>query len=88
MTSALSSRGPDDEERDINKYIAMGTEDKNNRLNFNVTTNANKANGPVLVFNGEIYNFKYLKKILIEKGHLFKSSSDTKIMLCAYDDGE
>ncbi len=88
MTSALSSRGPDDEGVHINKYIAMG----HRRLKIiDLTSNASqpmqtRPNGPVLVFNGEIYNFKYLKKILIEKGHLFKSSSDTEVILCAYDE--
>ncbi|MFT6715917.1 MAG: asparagine synthase (glutamine-hydrolyzing), partial [Saprospiraceae bacterium] len=34
-----------------------------------------------LVYNGEIYNYKELKKILLSKGYLFKTSSDTEVLL-------
>lgn len=39
--------------------------------------------GNVIVFNGEIYNYKELKKDI--KEHSFKSSSDTEVMLCLYE---
>lgn len=42
------------------------------------------TNGNVLVYNGEIYNFKELKKQLIKLGHEFKSHSDTEVVLKAY----
>ncbi len=42
------------------------------------------TNGNVLVYNGEIYNFKELKKQLIKLGHEFKSHSDTEVILKAY----
>ena len=37
--------------------------------------------GNVLCFNGEIYNFKELKEILINKRIRFKSNSDTEVLL-------
>jgi asparagine synthase (glutamine-hydrolysing) len=37
-----------------------------------------------LVLNGEIYNFIELKKDLIEKGHKFKTNSDTEVLLRLY----
>jgi len=37
-----------------------------------------------LVFNGEIYNFPALKKQLIEKGHRFRTNSDTEVIIYAY----
>jgi len=37
-----------------------------------------------LVFNGEIYNFKDIKNILIEKGYQFKTTSDTEVICAAY----
>mgnify|MGYP005851469101 CR=1 FL=1 len=37
-----------------------------------------------LVFNGEIYNFGDLRDELIAKGHLFRSHSDTEVILAAY----
>ena len=38
----------------------------------------------VIVFNGEIYNYLELKKIL-EKYFQFKTSSDTEVLLAAYE---
>jgi asparagine synthase (glutamine-hydrolysing) len=37
-----------------------------------------------IVFNGEIYNYKELGEELSAKGVRFRSSSDTEILLCAY----
>ncbi len=39
-----------------------------------------------IVFNGEIYNFKELRTILDQKGHFFKSRSDTEVILHAYEE--
>jgi len=44
-------------------------------------------NGSVwIVYNGEIYNFRELKKELKYKGHLFKSNSDTEVILHGYEE--
>ncbi len=37
-----------------------------------------------IVFNGEIYNFKEIRKELIQRGYMFKSSSDTEVILASY----
>ena len=41
-------------------------------------------NGNVIVFNGDIYNFKTLRKELQSQGHPFKTQSDTEVLLKAY----
>lgn len=38
----------------------------------------------VIVFNGEIYNYKELKSELIELGHIFKTKSDTEVLLASW----
>ncbi|HQW94033.1 MAG TPA: asparagine synthase (glutamine-hydrolyzing), partial [Ferruginibacter sp.] len=37
-----------------------------------------------LTFNGEIYNYAEIKKVLEEKGHRFNSHSDSEVILHAY----
>jgi asparagine synthase (glutamine-hydrolysing) len=39
-----------------------------------------------IVFNGEIYNFQEIRKGLEKKGHLFKSESDTEVILHSYEE--
>ncbi len=39
----------------------------------------------VIVFNGEIYNYRELKSELIEKGATFKTTSDTEVILKLYE---
>lgn len=40
--------------------------------------------GLVLVFNGEIYNYKHLRAELSALGHTFRTSSDAEVLLAAY----
>ena len=43
-----------------------------------------KARGVTLSYNGEIYNYKSLRKELRSKGHVFKTDSDTEVLLKSY----
>ena len=38
----------------------------------------------IITFNGEIYNFKEIKKELVEKNISFKSNSDTEVIIESY----
>ena len=39
-----------------------------------------------IVFNGEIWNYQVLRKELIEKGHVFRTNSDTETIVHAYEE--
>ena len=39
-----------------------------------------------ITYNGELYNYKALKKVLEDKGHQFSTKSDTEVVLCAYQE--
>lgn len=40
--------------------------------------------GNVIAFNGEIYNFRAVRKVLEKNGWVFKTRSDTEVLLAAY----
>ena len=43
-----------------------------------------RFNELILIYNGEIYNYKEIKRILINKGYKFYTSSDTEVLIKAY----
>src|SRR5262249_14924479 len=88
MMSAMRHRGPDDAGTWIgaNGNVALG----HNRLSI-IDLSAgghqpmmNPNNGDVLTFNGEIYNFRELRRQLEAKGYQFRSQSDTEVLLFAF----
>ncbi len=38
-----------------------------------------------IVYNGEVYNFKHLRKELLSKGHIFYTNTDTEVIIHLYE---
>ena len=45
-----------------------------------------KYKDTILVFNGEIYNYKELKNTLMQKGHQFRTSGDAEVLACLIEE--
>jgi asparagine synthase (glutamine-hydrolysing) len=90
MNNLIIHRGPDAEGEFValedSFSIAMGMR----RLSIIDLNTGNQPiysedNSKVIVFNGEIYNYKVLKEQLIEQGCNFKTNSDTEVILKLYE---
>jgi asparagine synthase (glutamine-hydrolysing) len=46
----------------------------------------NETKNLCLICNGEIYNYKYLRNLLIDKGHIFSTQSDIEIIIHLYEE--
>lgn len=46
----------------------------------------NEDKSKVIVFNGEIYNYKEIKNVLLQKGHKFRTETDTEVILHGYEE--
>jgi len=87
MNKLISHRGPDGSGVWVSEDNKVGFTHR--RLSIiDLTENASQPmlapNGNVIVYNGEIYNYKELKKEL-ESHWKFKTNSDTEVILAAYD---
>ena len=85
MADAIAHRGPDDEGQYIAGSIGLGFR----RLSIIDLVGGHQpmsdADGSVwVVFNGEIYNFPELKIELQSHGHIFRTNSDTEVIVHGY----
>lgn len=87
MTTAIAHRGPDGHGYHIEPGMAFG----HRRLSI-IDLEGGKQplsneDGTVWVtFNGEIYNFQLLYKELRNRGHSFKTRSDTEVLVHLWED--
>ncbi|MGN0695526.1 MAG: asparagine synthase (glutamine-hydrolyzing) [Oscillospiraceae bacterium] len=88
MMDAIRHRGPDSEGKFIDEQIAMGFR----RLSIiDISASGdqpifNEDKTKVLLFNGEIYNYMDIRKDLLEKGHVFKTKTDSEVLLHGYEE--
>ncbi|GMO16430.1 MULTISPECIES: asparagine synthase (glutamine-hydrolyzing) [Bradyrhizobium] len=86
MTDAVAHRGPNGADHLVEHSFALG------HRRLSVLDLSSLGGQPMtspdglatIIFNGEIYNFIEVRASLIEKGHAFRSNSDTEVLLAAY----
>ena len=87
MCDMITHRGPDDEGFYINQHVGLGMR----RLSIiDLSTGkqpiSNEDGQIWIVFNGEIYNHKEIRAELENKGHQFKTKTDTEAIVHAYEE--
>lgn len=85
MNQAQFHRGPDEGGEYLDEHVALG----HRRLSIIDLSSGQQPMASddgeyVLIFNGEVYNFKQIRVELEAFGHTFHSHSDTEVILHAY----
>jgi asparagine synthase (glutamine-hydrolysing) len=86
INDLIAHRGPDDEGFFLENNIAFG----HRRLAIlDLSLDGHQPmhyrDKYVIVFNGEIYNYLEIRGELLECGYVFKSTTDTEVILASYD---
>jgi len=87
MCDALVHRGPDDFGQWVDGHVGIGMR----RLSIiDLQTGqqpiTNEDGTIRVVFNGEIYNYRQLRKDLVTKGHRFRTTSDTEVIVHLFEE--
>ncbi|NND06798.1 MAG: asparagine synthase (glutamine-hydrolyzing) [Saprospiraceae bacterium] len=87
MSVETIHRGPDDDGTYISGHVGLGFR----RLSIIDLSGGHQPlsneDGTIwIVFNGEVYNFRTLRKELEQKGHIFKSNTDTETIIHLYEE--
>lgn len=87
MCRQMVHRGPDDEGHYVSGAVGLGMR----RLSIIDLAGghqplSNENENIHIVFNGEIYNYQYLQKDLLERGHRLSTNSDTETIVHLYEE--
>ncbi len=88
MMDKIRHRGPDSGGKYTDEDIALGFR----RLSIIDITESgdqpiyNEDRSKVLLFNGEIYNFRSIREELVAKGHIFTTKTDSEVLLHGYEE--
>lgn len=87
MNRSIAHRGPDDDGYYVTEKVGLAMR----RLSIIDLTSgtqpiANEDHTMWIVFNGEIYNYRELREYLEKHGHVFRTHSDTEVILHLYEE--
>ena len=91
MNAILAHRGPDDEGLFLHHGADVSLGLGHRRLAIIDLSGAghqpmtNEEGTIHIVFNGEIYNFQELRQDLVDRGHHFRSATDTEVLIHLYE---
>jgi len=87
MMDTIRHRGPDDEGLHIASEVGLGFRRLSIiDLSLGHQPISNEDGTVWIVFNGEIYNYRELRSFLVSKGHVFKTQSDTEVIVHLYEE--
>jgi len=87
MANTMFHRGPDDSGLYVSGNVGLGHRRLSIiDLNTGKQPISNEDDTVWIVFNGEIYNYKDLRHDLTQKGHQFKTNTDTEVIVHAYEE--
>jgi asparagine synthase (glutamine-hydrolysing) len=82
--AALAHRGPDAQGDHFEAGVFFGHR-RLSIIDLDPRSTQPMSAGPLsIVFNGEIYNYRELRDALEERGYLFRTESDTEVLLAAF----
>ena len=88
MLNSLKHRGPDDEGVEVFSLDSCSIFLGHRRLSIiDISSNGHQPmlyEHLVIIYNGEVYNFKDIRQDLISEGYSFDSNSDTEVILKSY----
>lgn len=87
MMDRIIHRGPSSSGEYLDDHVALGFR-RLSIIDLEGGTQPiyNEDDTKIIIFNGEIYNFRPLREELIEKGHVFKTEADTEVILHGYEE--
>ena len=88
MMERIRHRGPDAGGKYVDADVALG----HRRLSIiDISSSGdqpifNEDRSMVLVFNGEIYNYREIRDELVRSGHIFATNTDSEVLVHGYEE--